>query len=268
MQNIKNSMVLVQHELRQERTALVVFTAAVSFLLAVCIFIFPEMKGGMDDMSGLFASMGSFTEAFGMDRVNFGTFLGFYAVECGNILGLGGALFAALCAVSSLAKEEREHTAEFLLTHPISRKRVVAGKLAAVVLEVLVFNLCVYGISVVSIALCGEEIAWREVTLLHTAYLLLQVEIAGICFGISAFLRRKTAGVGLGIAVSFYFLHLIANLSEKAEFLRYITPFSYADGVDIVVDVRLDVGLVLCGMLYCIVGVGAAFVWYGRKDIA
>lgn len=261
-------MVLVRHELRQERVPLVVWTAAVSFLLAICIFIFPEMKGEMDGMSDLFASMGSFTEAFGMDRVNFGTFLGFYAVECGNILGLGGALFAALCAVSSLAKEEKEHTAEFLLTHPISRRRVVAEKLMAAVLEILVFNLCVYGIAVTSIALCGEKIAWREIALLHAAYLLLQLEIAGICFGISAFLRQKTAGIGLGIAILFYFLHLIANISEKADFLRYITPFSYADGADIVADVRLDLGLVLCGMFYCIIGVGAAFAWYKRKDIA
>lgn len=260
-------MVLVRHELRQERVSLALWAAAVGFLLAVCVFIFPEMKGGMDGMSELFASMGSFTEAFGMDRVNFGSFSGFYAVECGNILGLGGAMFSALCAVSALAKEEREHTAEFLLTHPVLRCRVVAEKLAAVMLEVLLFNLFIYGIAMISILLCGEGAVWREVALLHFAYLLLQVELAGICFGISAFLRRAAAGVGLGVAVLMYFFQLIANMSEKAEFLRYITPFAYADGADIVADRRLAAGLVACGMLYCAVGIGAAFFWYRRKDI-
>ncbi len=76
-------------------------------------FLFPEMKGQMDSVSDMFASMGSFTEAFGMDRLNFGTLIGFYAVECGNILGLGGAFYASLCAVGILSKEEKDKTAEF-----------------------------------------------------------------------------------------------------------------------------------------------------------
>ena len=114
-------MTMIRHELRQNRISLAVWTLAVGALMAVCILIFPEMQEEMDGAGDLFASMGSFTEAFGMDQVSFGTLTGFYAVECGNILGLGGAFFAALCGVSALAKEEKEHTAEFLLTHPVSR---------------------------------------------------------------------------------------------------------------------------------------------------
>lgn len=261
-------MVLVRHELRGQRGALVVWTAAVAFLLAVCIFIFPQMQGDMDGMSDMFASMGGFTEAFGMDRVDFGTFIGFYAVECGNILGLGGALFAALCAVGVLAKEEREHTAEFLLTHPVGRGRIVAGKLAAVLSAVFLFNLCVYLAAVACTALAGEEVLWREITLLHAAYLLLQLELAGICFGISAFLRRGTAGIGLGVALLFYFLNLIANISEAAGALKYITPFAYADGAGIVAGKSLDMGLVCCGMAYGLLGIAVGFFWYMRKDIA
>lgn len=86
-------MTLVKHELRQGRTAFLIWTAAIGFLLSVCIFLFPEMKGQMDSVNDVFASMGSFTAAFGMDRLNFGTLTGFYAVECGNVLGLGGAFY-------------------------------------------------------------------------------------------------------------------------------------------------------------------------------
>lgn len=261
-------MTIVKHELRQSKVTLAVFAAAVGFLLAVCVFLFPEMRGEMDGIGDMFAGMGSFTEAFGMDRVNFGTLTGFYAVECGNILGLGGAFFAALCAVSMLAKEEKEHTAEFLLTHPVSRARVVAEKLAAVALEILLLNVFVYLLAIASILAIGETVPWKEISLLHFAYLLLQLEIAGICFGISAFLRRGNPGAGLGIAIILYFFHLIANISDSAGFLRYITPFAYADGTEVVANVRLDGGLVLCGMLYGAAGIAAAFVKYSRKDIA
>lgn len=261
-------MTMIRHELKQNRISLIVWTAAIGLLLAVCILIFPEMKEEMDGVSDMFASMGSFTEAFGMDKVSFGTLTGFYAVECGNILGLGGAFFAALCAVSVLAKEEKEHTAEFLLTHPVNRVWIVTEKLAAVMLQVLILNAVVYGVSIGSIVLIGEKIPWEEVTLLHLAYLILQVEIAGICFGISAFLRHGSMGIGLGIAAVMYFLNLIANITESAEFLRYITPFGYAEGADIVTNVSLDAGLILLGMVYGIAGVAAAYVKYCGKDIA
>mgnify|MGYP007094732312 CR=1 FL=1 len=96
-------MTLVRHELRQGKTSLLIWTASIGFLLAICVFLFPEMKGQMDGISDVFASMGSFTAAFGMDRLNFGTLVGFYAIECGNVLGLGGAFYAALCAVGILS---------------------------------------------------------------------------------------------------------------------------------------------------------------------
>lgn len=260
-------MTIVKHELRQSRRTLIIWTAAIGFLLAVCVFLFPEMKGEMDDVSEIFSSMGSFTEAFGMDRLNFGTLIGFYAVECGNILGLGGAFFAALLAVGVLAKEEKEHTAEFLLTHPVSRRRIVTEKLAAVLLQICILNAIIFGIAVISVAMIGEEIPWKEIGMLHLAYFLLQMELAGICFGISAFLRRGSLGIGLGIAAMMYFINLIANISEDAEFLKYITPFGYAEGADIVTNGSLDAALVLPGMLYMVIGIAAAYWEYGKKDI-
>ena len=260
-------MTMVKHEVKQGIRSLAIWTAAIAFLLAVCVFMFPEMKGEMEGVGDMFSSMGSFTEAFGMDRINFGTLTGFYAVECGNILGLGGAFFAALSAVSILAKEEKEHTAEFLFTHPVRRSRIVTEKLCAVILQIVLMNLLVFAVSIASVAAIGEEIPWKEIVLLHLAYFLLQIEIAGICFGISAFLKRGSLGAGLGIAAVLYFLNLIANISETAEFLKYITPFGYAEGADIVTNGRLEEGLVFLGMLYGIIGIAAAFSWYCRKDI-
>lgn len=261
-------MTVIRHELKQSRISLIIWSVAIGFLLAVCIFMFPEMKGEMNEVSEVFSSMGSFTQAFGMDKVNFGTLLGFYAVECGNILGLGGAFFASLCAISVLSKEEKERTAEFLLTHPVSRVRVVAEKLISVILQILILNAVVYVTAVSSIALIGETVPWQEITLMHTAYLILQLELVGICFGVSAFLCRGSIGIGLGIAVIMYFLNIIANLTESAEFLKYITPFGYADGAEIVRNVSLEINMIVIGLLFAAIGISAGFIKYCRKDIS
>ena len=137
-------MTITRHELRRGRNSWLIWTGSIAFLLATCVFLYPEMKGQMDGVSDMFASMGSFTAAFGMDRLNFGTLIGYYAIECGNVLGLGGAFFAALLAVAMLSKEEKDRTAEFLLTHPVSRVRVVSEKLLAVFLQVTALNLVIW----------------------------------------------------------------------------------------------------------------------------
>ena len=260
-------MTLVKHELKQGKILFMIWTAAIGFLLVICVFLFPEMKGQMESVNDVFASMGSFTEAFGMDRLNFGSLVGFYAVECGNVLGLGGAFYAALCAAGILSKEEKDKTAEFLLTHPVSRKRIITEKLVAVLLQITAMNIIIYAVAVGSIAAVGEEIPLKEISLLHLAYYLLQIELAGICFGISAFLRKGSAGAGLGIAAMMYFLNLIANIADVAEFLKYITPFGYCEGADIVANGSLDGVLVAIGAVIGIGGILIAYLKYTKKDI-
>lgn len=84
-------MTILKHELRQGRNSLMIWTAVIAFMLGVCIIIYPEMSRQMDDIGEAFANMGGFSAAFGMDKINFGEFIGFFGVECGNVLGLGGA---------------------------------------------------------------------------------------------------------------------------------------------------------------------------------
>ena len=261
-------MTILRHELKQNRTSFWIWTAVISFMIGVCVFIYPEMKGEMESISDVFSDMGSFSAAFGMDQINFGTLLGYYSIECGNVLGMGGAFFAAICGAGVLAKEEKERTAEFLLTHPVSRRKIITEKLISVMLQIVVLNVIVFAVVIAGMAAIGETIPWEEMLLLHVAYLLLQIELAGICFGISAFLRRGSVGAGLGVAVTMYFLNLISNITESAEFLKYITPFAYANGTDIVTEVMLDGKLILNGMAYAIVGLVAAYWKYAKKDIA
>ncbi len=74
-------MTLLKHELKQGKIALLIWTVVVAFMLAVCILIYPEMKDQMNQMSDLFANMGSFSSAFGMDLIQYGEFRGFFSTE-------------------------------------------------------------------------------------------------------------------------------------------------------------------------------------------
>lgn len=261
-------MKIFKHELKLSRASLLIWTAAITFLLVICVMIFPDMKSQANDMSAAFAQMGSFSQAFGMDKLNFGEFSGFFGIECGNILGLGGALFAALAGISALAKEESDHTAEFLLTHPISRAQVIAEKLLSIFVQIVILNAVVIAFTFLSVYIIGESPDWKPIMLMFLAYFIMQIEVAAICFGISAFLKRKGLGIGLGSAIMFYFINIIANMTEDAKFLKYITPFGYTDGADIIADGCLKTEYILVGTVFAAIGIIIAFVKYCKKDIA
>lgn len=260
-------MTILRHELRQGWKGLAIWTGCIGFFVVICVLMYPQMEQQMSEVNAMFASMGAFTAAFGMDRLNFGTLTGFYAVECGNILGIGGALYAAMTGAGILSKEEQTGTAEFLLTHPVTRCDVTAGKLAALMLQILILNVLVYGMAIACVTAIGDAIPWKELTLLHLAYLLVQVELGGICFGISAFCRRGSLGVGMGLAIGMYFVNILANITEEAEFLKYITPYGYAEGADILAEGELNAVYVLIGLALCAAGILTAFWQYRRKDI-
>ena len=260
-------MTLFLHELRTNRLAIIIWSGVISFMLGVCIVIYPEMAPQMTEMTDMFADMGSFTSAFGMDQLNIGEFKGYFVIECGNVLGLGGAFFAAILGISALAKEERDGTAEFLLTHPITRRRVISEKLLSVGVEIVIMNASVMLVSLLGMAAIGELATFGSIILVFISYILMQLEIGAITFGISAFVRRGAMGIGIGLAFLMYFLNIVSNLAKEAEFLKFITPFGYTEGGDIIADNTILWKYLITGVIFAAVAIYIAYFKYEKKDI-
>ena len=261
-------MTLLFHEIKKNKISLIIWTAAISFMLSVCIVIFPEMAGQMSEMENMFAEMGAFTEAFGMDRINFGEFIGYFGIECGNVLGMGGAFFTAVTGIAALSSEESHNTAEFLLSHPISRKKVVFLKLLSVVAQIVVLNFVVIGLVTLLTAIIIDNPPYKTMFLLFLAYFILQLEIAFICFGISSFIKTNAIGLGIGVGLLFYMTNILSNITEDLKFLKYITPFSYTDSADIITNGHLTYKYLIIGVAFSIIGIVLAFIKYTKKDIA
>lgn len=261
-------MTLLQHELKRGRTSLLIWTGAISLMLAVCVLIYPEMSGQMNEMSAMFADMGSFTEAFGMDQLNFGEFKGYIGIEFGNTLGMGGALFAALLGISALSKEEKDHTAEFLLTHPIARSKIYTEKLLSVFIQIIIMNIIVALVSLGATLLIGECLPWKEALILMIVFTLMQLEIGAITFGLSAYLRSGGIGLGLGLSLMLYCTNLISNLLENGEIFKHITPYAYTDSAKIFADGKPEIMYILSGWAIAAIILVAGWVKYQKKDIS
>ena len=109
------------HEIKNSIKTLFIWFICVGSMGFACILLFASMKESMENIAESFASMGAFSDAFGMSQLSMATLPGFYATEVGAIQGLGGAMFAAIISTSMLSKEEDGHTSEFLLSLPMVR---------------------------------------------------------------------------------------------------------------------------------------------------
>ena len=261
-------MTLYIHEWKQNYKGLLIWAISVASIILVCMMLYPQMKNEAGAVGEMFAQMGGFSAAFGMDQVDMGDALGFFSVDCGNILLLGSAMFSALLGIGMLSKEEDAHTAEFLLTHPISRYNVILQKLVAVHTMIVLFVLINFVMTIIAFLCIGETICWKELAMIFFADLLLALEIASVCYAFSASLKTVSVGIGIGSTILLYFFNLYGNIDRNAKWTQYVTPFAYADTSKIVVEGALDIKLLYVGMFVLLCGTVIAFFCYAKKDIA
>lgn len=260
-------MTVMIHEIRRGCKAMLIWSASVGGMILLCLMMFPEMKKELGSLMNLFSAMGGFAAAFGMDKLNLGNVMGFYGIYAGAMLGIGSIFYGASLGIGMLSKEEKDHTAEFLLSHPISRNRVFLEKFLAAVLLLLMMNLIILAFALVSFFVIGETPDWKRFWLFHGAQGMMQLEVLALCFGISAFLRRGSLSIGIGIASLLYFLGLVGNITEKAEAVKYITPYTYADASRIISEGQVDLKLAGLGLLYGTALLIAGYLYYQKKDI-
>lgn len=233
-----------------------------------CILLFKSMEESMAEMAENFASMGAFSEAFGMSTLSIATAKGFFATEVGTIHALGGSMFAASIATVILSKEEDGHMAEFTYTMPLSRGKVVVVKLLSVLASLVSFTLVCGIFYCLGFAFIGEEIPMKEMLCYLLSQLLMNLEIAAICVLISSVSKKNRLGVGIGIAMTLYLFDLIARVIPDLKDIIFLSPFAYANATEIFAR-TIDQGrAIVFGVEVIIVCIVSATMIYTTRDLA
>jgi ABC-2 type transport system permease protein len=260
-------MIIIKHEFKINFKQLLIWSGVIGCLVFGLMLIYPEWSAGMGDMAKIFEKMGSFTKAFGLDKIDMNTATGYYSIESGTMIAIGGAMFSALLGTGMLAKEEATHTAEFLLTTPNSRRHIITQKLLAQTFIIFIFNAFILLVALLGFASIGEAVT-SSFFLYHLALLMMQLEIGYLCFGISAFLKRFSFGLGIAISLLLYFISVLANMSDELTSFNYITPFYYSDGARIFSSHSIEHEHVGIGIVVSLLSIIVAYTKYLKKDIA
>ena len=259
-------------ELARTRIALIVWSVTMAVFCIFLMTFFPtirEQAVKLDELMQQYPK--ELVEAFIFDRLRMADPMGFYGTQVYLFITLFGGIYAMLLFVSVLSREESEKTSEFLLAQAVSRARIVTEKSLAALTDIVLFNAS-FGICnfILFEIYAKGEYEQRILLLLILGPFLMHLFFGGIGLLISVFMVKARAvyPVSIGVVLGMYFLSVVSTLSDRAENLRYLTPFKYVDAADIVEDGRIAVlSLVVIGGVVAL-SVLATYVFYQRKDIS
>jgi len=263
---------MYKRELVKNKKSTILWTSILLLYNVSMLMLFPslssQMKYKIDVMMEAFPK--EMLVAFGMDKVSISELLGYYNTYCYLMVTILGGIFAILQGISVLSKEEDEKTIEFLLSKPVTRNRIITEKVLAVLTNIFILNVAVSLFNYITIEMVTDErYSVKTLILLFVGPVLMQITFAAIGLIISVFIikARINIPIGVGIVLGMYFIGILATISEKVDFLKYLTPFKYVDGADIITNTSIEPFYIILMIVITISCTFATYIIYNKKDI-
>lgn len=212
---------LLQHELRVRRGSTLGWALGLGFFSVIYTLIYPNLPAEMREID---VRAIAFLDSLGIRT--FATFEGFILGTAFNFLPLLVGLFGVVTGISALAGEEDEGTLELLAALPVSRRRLILTKAAALFISavvVLVIDGALAAGVFTLLDLDTPVTAWDMFKTVQSLWLMAFVFMALSLF-LGAYLPNR--GVALGVAMTALFVSFFGdNLAGMAPILEPLQPF-------------------------------------------
>ena len=246
------------------------WSATIAVVMFVYISLFSSFAGQADQINQLMANYPKeLLNAFGLNGTDLSTIMGFFGVVFlfAQILL---AIQAADYGFSLVSVEEREWTADFLMSKPVKRASILNGKLLSALAGLTLTNIVVWICSFGFINLFKGTRTYdaAALVLLLASIIIFQLFFLGVGLVISLLVRRvrSVTPYSMGLAFGMYVLSAFGGLLGT-NILEDITPFKHFDPAYIIQHGGDDMPLVYISLAVIVVSFVASYVLYNRRDI-
>jgi len=256
------------HELKAYRKSIIIWACSMAALAVMYIFIFSGLSGDIEAFKNILKSMPEVVRkllSIYIDSIS--TLEGFYSFVFVYVV-LCGAIQAMNLGISIVSKEVREKTADFLLTKPVSRARILTSKLLAALASLVITNI-IYLLITVPITLTVKSEFSMKIFLMITATLFfvqLMFISLGVIVSVIAGKIKSVISISLSTVFGFFIISMLGSVfGDKA--VRYISPFKYFDLAYIVKNAAYETSFIIVGIIFVIAAIAASYLVYVKKDI-
>jgi ABC-2 type transport system permease protein len=207
--------------------------------------------------------------AFQINALNLTTLSGYYGVMF-TYFALMASIFAVLLGNGIIAKEERDKTVEFSLTLPIPRHKLITGKIAAALVNCVVFVLVMWGGSLAFTQPYDPDPAFFDyLRLMMISVFILEIIFLaiGVLLGSAMKEYKRSGSVAVSLLLGTYVISILVELSEDFDFLKYFTPFKYFNPVKLLNESRFEATFLWLSAAIVLVSVAAAYFSYSKRDL-
>jgi len=258
-------------ELRAHRRSLIYWSIGMLFMIWAGMTKFGAYEKSGQPVNELFKGLPKGLAAvFGVGNIDLTKAVGFYAILFLYLIVMA-SIHASLLGAGILADEERDKTAEFLYTKPISRAKVITEKLLAALTLITMLNIVTLLSSIFIVDSYNKRASVnKEIILMMIGMFVVQIIFISIGMAAAAVVRKpKRAAVAVStIMFSTFFLSLWLDMTEKLPWLKYFTPFKYFDGKEIVNNIKLDPVYIVISVGIIIFMICLTYVFYQKRDLS
>ncbi len=206
--------------------------------------------------------------ALGIRIESFFTILGFFGYML-TYLWLIGGIQAMNLGTGILSKEISGKTADFLLSKPISRFKVITSKLAAALVIIFLTNIVFVASSYFSaMTFKTKDFDTNIFALTCLTMLFVQLFFLSLGFLISVLVPKIKSVLAFSLPIVFgFFIIGMLDTIIGAENARYLTPFKYFDVGYIATHSAYELRFILTEVVFVFFCIIASYVIYIRKDI-
>ncbi len=224
-----NRIVFIK-ELKRNRKNFGIWTGIVLAFTMLILSIYPSFSDMGKDLVNLMAKLPKeYARAFGMDEATWNSIIGFYSTYFGIYITLLIGIFTASTGATILGKEERDGTAEFLLTRPVSRSCIFYSKMAALGIMILLVFFIQTLFALTGILIFSDFSDWSIFWVMQVHGFFLVTLFTGLAIFISSFLSPKINFMGMVVGMIFgtYLVNAISKTADKIEWIGFISPYHY-----------------------------------------
>jgi ABC-2 type transport system permease protein len=170
---------------------------------------------------------------------------------------------------SILSKEVREQTADFLMTKPVSRTRIMTAKLLAVLVSLIFTNIVFIAIAfMMNAAVSSDTYDVRAFIMIALTLFFVQLIFASLGVLVSVIAKKIKSVISISLSVVFgFFIAGMLGAVIGEDKVRYITPFKYFDTKYIIDKGSYETQFVILSVVLIVLAIAAGYAIYTRKDI-
>lgn len=261
-------MNIVKRELRSHIKSLAIWSGSILFFMAIAMSEFTAYKDNPAMAEALLALPEKLMAAFSMNTTNFSTLDGFMGIMMVYIF-IALSIHAVMLGSSILVKEERDKTADFLFSLPVSRTKVLISKLIAAIICLIIMLIMLGIISTVTVMQYSPDMEYfKFLGLALIAQFILQLLFMSIGMLLGSLMKnhKKAGSMSSIIVLGAYIISILVGLSDKIEFLKYFSPFMYFKVETLPTDGFRPVYLIISAVVITICMIGV-FIAYPKRNL-